>query len=81
MDGAQALVVHRRPEIRTSAIVLFWQIIDAAATALSTFAAFALANPHQGFPAVTVKLVTVTVWPVAMLVLLSTKSVVTLPWM
>jgi hypothetical protein len=47
MDGAQELAVYFRLEIRARAIVLFGQIINAAATTLSTFAAFALADPYH----------------------------------
>lgn len=49
------------------------------AAALAAARAFAVAQPHYALPAVTVKLVTVTVCPDAIDVLLSTRSVVTLP--
>lgn len=79
VNSAESFAVYFRLEVGTSAVILFWQIVYRTATALPTSAALSTTNPHQAFPAVTVKLVTVTVCPIAILVLLRTRSVM-LPW-
>jgi hypothetical protein len=82
--GAVALIVddavertetryRRRPHARS----VFERI--AASAALSALTTLALAHPGHALPIVTVKVVTDTDWVAVMLVLLSTKSVVTLP--